>query len=343
MSIPLETLLARISSDTEDRVKRAKDRFNQLTRSAIRSASGLTLRQRAADLGDEPGSVPVRLVPGLPASLQGRSLSEDHWFSAILALWRGHLEDLRDSSREIQGRLVPQLVNDVRGIVLLDQRQIHLPPTFELAEDLLRELQKFDLVEWLLEVEDDVLGAYIYGDRGTLLYNDENSRIELYWGIIGLIAAARRVDPEDLTVVVLAHELAHAYSHRGHDKDGHRWDVQSFAKSDKAVKEGIAQYYTHLVCEVMQQRCPGAFATYNALLTRQPSIYRTHIPWVQRYEPEQVRLALVGARKAGPATAADFQRRLERGKQLLSKAEKSSVETTPVSEEQRNLAGPFEE
>jgi hypothetical protein len=39
--------------------------------------------------------------------------------------------------------------------------------------------------------------------------------------------------------VVLAHELAHAYTQLGADIDGRRWAAPSFAKAETALKEGL--------------------------------------------------------------------------------------------------------
>lgn len=68
-----------------------------------------------------------------------------------------------------------------------------------LAEKLLNESQRVNLVKWILEVDDDVLGLYRYAPGR----NGEREGVELYWGVIGLIARWLAVSVEDLTVVVL--------------------------------------------------------------------------------------------------------------------------------------------
>jgi hypothetical protein len=52
---------------------------------------------------------------------------------------------------------------------------------------------------------------------------------------------------EDLTVVVLTHELAHAYTQLGADIEGRRWPAAAFAAAESGLKEGLAQYYTDRV------------------------------------------------------------------------------------------------
>ena len=71
-----------------------------------------------------------------------------------------------------------------------------------------------------------ILGRYIY--RKSNLFNELDCSIQLYWGIIWLISSQIGVDIEDLAVVVLAHELAHAYTHIGLDIDGRNWGTESY-------------------------------------------------------------------------------------------------------------------
>jgi hypothetical protein len=61
-----------------------------------------------------------------------------------------------------------------------------------------------------------------------------------HWLGVGLLGC----QVEDLTIVVLVHELAHAYTQNGADIEGRRWATISFAKAETALKEGLAQYYT---------------------------------------------------------------------------------------------------
>ena len=94
--------------------------------------------------------------------------------------------------------------------------------------------------------------------------------------MIGLIAQILGLDTEDLTVIVLAHELAHAYTHRAQDIDGKAWDTTGFAKSGHDLKEGLAQYYTAQVCDRLAASAPNVKIAYETLLRFQPPAYHTH-------------------------------------------------------------------
>jgi len=113
-------------------------------------------------------------------------------------------------------------------------------------------------------------------------------------------------------VVVLAHELAHAFTQVGADIEGYRWEVESFHATEFALKEGIAQYYTALACERLERVAPGAKAAYEALLPKQPDAYRVHIPWMNDHREEEVRLALVQARRSDMTKTADFSALLQK-------------------------------
>jgi hypothetical protein len=91
-------------------------------------------------------------------------------------------------------------------------------------------------------IREDVLGAYFFHLRF----------VNLYWMAIGFIAGVLNLPVEALTVVVAAHELAHAYSHLGKDIDGVRWNTQTFSETELGIVEGLAQYYTEIVCKAIR-------------------------------------------------------------------------------------------
>ena len=298
----LNELLKTIPSDTEQRVNRARERFNQNIREALRQETGLRFRPRgrAGDLqASEFISIPVRLVAGLPMALQRREIKEDQRVAALLAPWRRTLEQLLASGQTASEKILAL----VDGLIEPNTERQYLQGSVRLAKFLLEQTQGFDLAAWILEVNKDVLGAYhfIFVTEPTLLPEPERqeSHVELYWGVIGLFSQILGLNPEALTIVVLAHELAHAYTHRAADIDGKFWDSQGFGRTDLAVVEGLAQYYTARVCDRLMLSAPEAKGAYEELLKHQPAAYQTHTPWLKKYKPEEVRFALVVARREG--------------------------------------------
>lgn len=102
---------------------------------------------------------------------------------------------------------------------------------------------------------------------------------------------------EDLAIVVLTHELAHAYTQLGADIDGRRWAAASFAKAETELKEGLAQYYTERVLRRVERRYGGALKVFLDLVPRQPEPYRAFQPWAEKSSPEAVRRAMLEVRR----------------------------------------------
>jgi hypothetical protein len=190
-----------------------------------------------------------------------------------------------------------------------------------LIDGLLAEAQKFDFLKQVFGVNEDVLGLYSFRrSPNALLFGDEpppNARIDLYWGVIGLVARVLGVSVEALTVKVLAHELAHAYTHIGADADGRRWDTSSFGDADRALKEGLAQYYTVRVLDRLDRQTSEARLAYERLLPHQPACYRAHVPWLEAHTPEEVREAMLTVRRNGAGTTACFEKALEVARKRL--------------------------
>jgi hypothetical protein len=312
----LQDLLNQAPLDTEQRVKNTKETLSRTIREILRQETGFRLDRLGAGGADVIGRqarregviVRIEIEPCLPSSLQTREIDPHQQLAARLALLTPWLRQLHESARTLEpslGEISPQaeLQNLTRG------REKSLPQISKLAEELLDLASSFDFVQWLHEVDDDVLGAYFSGANGGM--------IELYWGVIGLTAMALEVRVEDLTAVVLAHELAHAYTHLGMDKDGQRWNVEWFQRSERELKEGLAQYYTAIVCPYLEPYAPGAYNAYKKLLEHQPKPYQVHLPWLESFKLEEVRHALLKARRHNLKHVADFNDELELAQSML--------------------------
>src|ERR1035441_6637046 len=104
----------------------------------------------------------------------------------------------------------------------------------ELCATLLQLAERATFTDILKKIDDDVLGAYF--PLGKKTKGGGVPVIEVYWTVVGAVARAIDVDVEGLTLTVLAHELAHAYSHIGADTDGNRWGDQAFCESEVFLK-----------------------------------------------------------------------------------------------------------
>ena len=298
MPILLEELIQQVPVETEEKVKKAKEAFNARIREALRRETRLSLQRHDGT----NVAVPIRVVPGLPEPLIPRdkqSIEDTYRLSLLLAPYRQALISLRESGQTMANQLLPILRSDQLARSLLDGREISLMPAWQYADFLLKKLNEFELTKFILAINEDVLGVYQYKLRSGAAYDEPEPRIDLYWGVIGLIARDLAIDVEDLACVVLAHELAHAYTHVGADADDHFWKTREFADSDHELKEGLAQFYSLLICRRLADTNAGPLRAFTALLPKQPDAYHAHEAWIDS-TPEHIRLAMLEARRHGP-------------------------------------------
>lgn len=317
MPIRLKDLIERIPPQTEAIVAGTLSRFNQAIREALRRETGLRLNLSRGDRQEsETRSVKVYVKPGLPEELQSVSFEDDKWLAILLAPWRETLLCMSKDVSKVMKELVPELMKSEKWAPVLDRKLENLRETHDLAEKLFKEVEHFDLLKEILAVNADVLGqySYRYPHADTLFYQDEvrNVRIDIYWGVVGLAAKILGVPVEGLSFKVLAHELAHAYTHVGADIDGKRWDTSAFTKADRALKEGLAQYYAYKVIERFDRQMPEGREAYEKLLPKQPPDYHTHEEWIERgCTPEIIRRAMIETRRNSKGTLANFMKALE--------------------------------
>jgi hypothetical protein len=141
----------------------------------------------------------------------------------LLGRYRAPLEQTRDAMPGLL-HLRDALVRRNEPESLLAATAPQLQSVAAWAARLLEILDKHDPLKRVLSVREDFLGVYEYDARG--LFVDEHTAnratIRLYWGVIGLVSEWLGCSVEDLTVVVLTHELAHAYTQLGADIEGRR-------------------------------------------------------------------------------------------------------------------------
>lgn len=295
-------VLAGYDPDIQGYVERAFKQWNLIIRDYLRTEMALRL-----SVGDDTQAVPVRVVGGLPCP-----------FEAVV---EGNLSDIW---LLLNG---PRITQTVEGLQLMqrfyDQLAGHAtlqpsPATKEevqhvsvYAQRLARLIQNLPLVSRVREIDQDILGAYFF----------RTPKIDLYWMVIGIVAAMLGVNVEALTVVVVAHELAHAYTHLGRDIDGDRWDTEAFARADLDIVEGLAQFYTGVVCDKLDQRMPAAKLAYDRLLELQAAPYSVHRDWTQQNEAggEIVRVSMIQARSNSEERYEVFRGILEWHRQNLNR------------------------
>jgi hypothetical protein len=268
--------------------------WNMPARDFLRSETGLKL-----SVNGKQQSVSIIAKNYVPREFDWiiKQIGLENW---LLGRKRPMLESLRAGTVNL-GSYFDQNPKAKNQLNLLD-REIDSIGTFNGTLDKIIE----QLPHWQIEVfaqfreiNRDVLGAYFY----------EIPHIELYWIPIVLIAESIHASIEDLTILVLIHELAHAYTHVGMDIGGRSWPTSGFAGSDRAVLEGLAQYYTYIFLASIQSDRPNVMEVFERLLAMQPDDYHTHKIWMEgalEGQSEAIRLALLDARLQGMVNKQDF-------------------------------------
>lgn len=330
MAIRLTDLLERIPVEVKDEVRRTLAKNRSIVQEALRTECRLVMRTaEEADENKPGGHVPVEIATGCPTVLKNIAFPDEYEVILLLGRYRNALEQSRDGVKGLL-HLREELARraSLSHWVRVDEKE--LQATTKWASTLLELLDKHDPLKKILGVEEDILGVYEYHirkhDRNAEIrfglfeqardehaYEKEVNRatIRLYWGVIGLVSEWMGCKVEDLTVVVLTHELAHAYTQLGADIEGRRWPASAFAAAESGLKEGLAQYYTDRVLRKLERRFGSALKVYEAMLPGQPDAYRAHQNWVRDYSPEAVRRAMLEVRRWGENNLADFNRRLE--------------------------------
>ena len=173
-----------------------------------------------------------------------------------------------------------------------------LDVAFTLSQELAEYAAKAELLKRLTEINKDILGVYM----PTARLIPDRGQIEIYWVVIGAVARLLGVEAEALAVVVMAHELAHAYTHVGLDSNGTRWE-DGFWDCDPGIVEGLAQYYTHLTASALKNErgYDRIWTAYEELTNLQmrnrATVYVNHLEWMNRISPEAMRHCLLDLRR----------------------------------------------
>lgn len=285
-------LLLEHQPDLPQRVNLAFRQWNITVRDMLRNETGLRL-----STGGDVTQVPVKIVDGLPVPLSRVLQQYDR--NAELLLHRNAIEDASHGLDVVYG--LYEKWRDFSPRLAVPPEQV--AATRAWLEEISSDLRAEQIEGALRGINQDCLGAYFFNSR----------RIEIYWAAIGIYARLTGASVEGLTLVALAHELAHAYTHLGKDIDGIVWDTPAFARTDDAIVEGLAQFYTRAICKKLEERFPVALAAFEALLNAQSPVYTDFTNWIPTHphQGEVVRFAMIHGRSNSIGDYMHFLREME--------------------------------
>lgn len=282
---------------SRERVESVRKQWNGRIREALRTETGFRLSD-----GESRISIPVHVVDGLPLPFADALSREDLDFiklrlrAAEIGVTDKTLAFLHAEEALVGKVLRNGNLDSAVPVESLDSNR-------NLTQRLLALLKKDPLKEIITRMKQDVLGAYFF----------PRHFIQLYWVVIGLLAKSLGVRVEALAFVVLAHELAHAYTHMGLDIDGNEWRTENFANADLSIVEGLAQFYTAVICTKMKSQFPEAHYAYEQLLEIQSGPYLCHIDWGENLQEtgEIVRASMIRCRSTGIEAYGEFKDALD--------------------------------
>lgn len=295
-ALQLHSLVKSLGPNLKEQVSRAFRQWNLIVRDHMRNEMGLRLT-----VGDERQGVPVYVEDGMPAPLYDLMVGTTDPFLWFLAANRHLIANAQTGLQFVLEHLPPTRFG--QGQVPGEPTDGDVERTAFYLGELNEKSGETKVEEMLQSIDQDVLGGYFFRQPAVCLY----------WAPIGIFARLLQVPVEALTLVVLSHEVAHAYSHLGRDIDGTRWETGAFAQADLNIVEGLAQFYTGIVTARLRDRFPAAHEAYEKLLALQRGAYKAHVSWIPEGTTqggEVIRSALVICRSSGMVDYRQFCRLL---------------------------------
>ena len=339
MPIKLEELLSQIPQTYEKRLIELQKKERQRIGQALLAECRLTLNP-SGDLERDSIKVkiPIHYEHGCPYELRNITFDEDILFFHKLVPYKRYLEGagvcaaqlvhlIENHSHMLESVNIEKHFDSSEWANLVQES---ISTTSDFSNFVLKNLIKRDPFQQILSVREDVLGAYVstnrdlhisanYKGHKNALHNSYGpGTIILYWAVIGLFSLWMDCEFDDLSLVVLIHELAHAYTQIGCDIQGRRWDPAYYSNSDSEVKEGLAQYYTHRVLNRNKDRYSGAFEVFKKMMDWQDPKYQVHKKWMQDSTPEAVRYALLAIRNYPDVTIQYFDHQLREAGRVIN-------------------------
>lgn len=288
----------------QENVQRTVNSWSSQLRELIRSETGLKFAG-----GNERHSISVHVVDGLPLPLASAfdEISDPLLWEIVLnnATLKTTLAGLDVVVRNFDdlGKWRQQNPSPITIDELHNTRQ--------LVANLIKWLESQSIKQRFQRIDEDVLGAYFF----------RKGNIQIYWMAICLIARILDVSVEGLTIAVLAHELVHAYTHVGSDIDGEQWETGAFAEADLKIVEGLAQFYTAVVCKKLEGKLPGLPDAFQQLLSIQSPTYTEFRSWTTENERagEIVRFSMIGVRKRNVLSYEGFLEEIRRVRERVGR------------------------
>jgi len=279
----------------EQRVKRAIKSHNDEIRGKLRKAMRVDLNPRGSA---SPDALKTSVRDGLPRAVLDSVAPVADAETWTLAAMETKLKEAQGTLREVSS-LFQRIRTKGKPEDQLAEPSVPLEKMADWMRNLAEYGQKQRLWLRIMIVNHDIFGHY----------HPKSGNIDIYWIANALFAARHSIPVEAVTYVTLSHELAHGYSQRGFDSDGHQWNNETFAKTDAEITEGIAQFYTRQCCENVFVGEADLVDVFELMSTGRHHAYTAYKGWLSDVPSplEIMRAAMVIARKRPVQSSFDFK------------------------------------
>lgn len=262
----LNALLLDFNLDFKEEVSAAKDKHNLRIRNYFSDKMGLSLTNKSRESDytkqeyKEKGIIQIEISDKIPKEFIEIVNLYDFSFLRLLL----HYNQISNSIGEINFQM--EYFERFSQFTSRPPKLSHLEKTMDYLLDLFSLITNSEIWNDLNSIHPDQLGTYA----------PHTSIIELHWLSISFLSKLHNDSVEDVLILVLAHELAHGYTHLGYDKDGNRWETEPFLKADRRITEGFAQIYTFFL---LKDYFPSALRIFNRMLRHSPIQYVDFMSW----------------------------------------------------------------
>lgn len=269
-----------------------KEVLEKLQKKAEKKCMSILSRQEIDDRREE-------FFDGFKDSLRNSSRNRLNLTSVV---------DFSEQTREVAGKNLKTIFEKLKEAKKEYDKDKRIPSFVSkvLQENSSEELRKvYEIDIRRVERDSQALGLYYH-----------SGHIEIFLDPIYDVANGIGIEPYILYRIVLSHELAHAFHHRGIDENNNYW--QDFGKRYSGrinVVEGLAQWHAMqsvLNLDLIDKQ--AGFKHTMAMLwfaTHQPTPYQYFMKWIN-YSPANIRTTILHSRRvllAGSAFDAELKKK----------------------------------
>lgn len=285
-----------------EEVERIKDRNNQYIRDIISDRTGLSLVSKKSKTSHSDKGEIKRITIEIQDRLSRKLEEILVKIPNILLVYILHFDRMNKTIDELHFQ---NDNNQAINSILSDNKESkQFSNEIEYLKDLKRKIEEEGIIKKILQYTPDILGEYFPNDKS----------IKIYWIGIGLLHNFTGIKIEDIVIITLLHELAHAYTMDGFDKDGNLWEPEILRNMEPIISECFAQIYTDLIIKENFKYLEENFNIILLRLKEEYTIYKELFILKEDNKFENLREILIKTRNMKMTAFSEFESLLNENK-----------------------------